>query len=171
MTCTLKHPLAPKTHYIPQRLVQHDDLAGGATVGAGRQWGHTEVAWHRSKVHRSKTLDYGKGDLIALDYGSQSTTDRPIVVSANTGPWIWVNRYIIHIFMQCALKIKCVFSVIIHQNIDPNRLKILLPGGQRACMISEFLSSAVRITARKNTRMRVFWVLRWHHGLVGWVNM
>ena len=49
----------------------------------------------------------------------QSTTDRPIVLSAHTGPWIWVNQYIIHIFMQCALKIICVFSVIIHQNIDP----------------------------------------------------
>ena len=50
---------------------------------------------------------------------TQSTTDRPIVLSAHTGPWIWVNQYIIHIFMQCALKIICVFSVIIHQNIDP----------------------------------------------------
>ena len=49
----------------------------------------------------------------------QSTTDRPIVVSPQTGRWFWVNRYIIHIFMQCALKITCVFSVIIHHNIDP----------------------------------------------------
>ena len=50
---------------------------------------------------------------------TQSTTDRPIVVSAQNGPWICVNQYIIHIFMQCALKIIYVFSVIIHQNIDP----------------------------------------------------
>ena len=49
----------------------------------------------------------------------QSITDRPIVVSAQNGTWICVNQYIIHIFMQCALKIIYVFSVIIHQNIDP----------------------------------------------------
>ena len=72
------------------------------------------------------------------------STDRD--VSPHTGPWI--NRYIlvIHIFMQCALKLICVFSVIIHQNIDPKSTENPATG-QRACMIPEFLSAAVRITA------------------------
>ena len=58
--------------------------------------------------------------------------------------------------MQCALKIIYVFSVIIHQNIDPKATENPATGGQRAGMISEFLSAAVRITARKNTGMPVF---------------
>ena len=40
----------------------------------------------------------------------QSTTDRPIVLSAQNGPRICVNQYIIHIFMQCALKMYSNFS-------------------------------------------------------------
>ena len=57
--------------------------------------------------------------MLYVPTSTQSTTDRPIVLSAQNGRWIFVNQYIIHIFMQCALKIICVFSVIIHQNIDP----------------------------------------------------
>ena len=71
----------------------------------------------------------------------QSTTDRPIVLSAQNGPRICVNQYIIHIFMQCALKIICVFSVIIHQNIDPKSTEN--PAIWRVARMHDFGISAV----------------------------
>ena len=43
----------------------------------------------------------------------------------------------------------CIFSHLFIRISIQNRLKILLHGGKRACMISELLSAAVRITARK----------------------
>ena len=77
-------------------------------------------------------------------------------MSAESGARIWVNRYIIHIFMQCALKITYVFFVISYQISIQNRLKILIPGGQRAYMISEFLSEGIVSDAQSTEHILVF---------------
>ena len=89
------------------------------------------------------TQVFGVGFTVT-QYMYTSTTEGSIWPSV-----ICANQYIIHIFMQCALKIICVFSVIIHQNIDPKSTEN--PGTLRAARMHDFVIS---ICCAKNHRTR-----------------
>ena len=80
------------------------------------------------------------------------------LVSAQNGPWICVNQYIIHIFMQCALKIISIFSHY-SSNIDPKSTEN--PATWRAARMHDF---GISICCGQNHRQKKHPVVWWFVG-------